>query len=340
MTSRPVVTRSVPAAFERVPFASGSYSTAHSDATSPAVCHVVTRVDPARLFTLGNALAAIGNAASTSDVSIWITPRAPPKVVVRQTRGTVLDNVAAFPFLDAGSADPLWALRALAFDVLQRLAREHTRGRYHGDVKPGNIVMLPDATFMLIDGGSWSDSRVTPRVRYVPTYVTTRSFRAPFMVEGPDNAGVNAAAGDVWALGATLLVLLAGGMFTAAPSGETVRQAAFLRDLLALRRPRSERIERLELLVPWLQFSESGLPDLLASMLGDTDATTCTAAAALRHPFFAPLAGAEMARFISHSPLAAPPASFDASPATSPECVGPPAAKRLRLAVNPACADV
>lgn len=239
-----------------------------------------------------------------------------PAVIVRQPRGEVLEGLPARPFIDPGSPTPLWPLRALLRDVLrvcacaapapappplqprraQQLAVAHAAGRVHSDVKPGNIVLLPSSGgggtrrgrphFALIDGGSWLDGALLPAIPYEPQNVTTAAFRAPWLVEGPDDVGVAVAAGDVWSLGLSVLVLAAGTCFCApADVRSAARQAAFLRELLALRRPLAERRAALTRLVPWLSL-EPSLVDLLARMLGPADTETLTAAAALRHIAF------------------------------------------------------
>ena len=97
----------------------------------------------------------------------------------------------------------------MAIDVGRALLAMHARGFVHRDVKPGNILMLPEHA-MLLDLGLATKARepgeTAPRMTAVFERPGTKHYMAPEQAAGAP-ADVRA---DVWSLGATLAEALVG----------------------------------------------------------------------------------------------------------------------------------
>nr|WP_264085069.1 serine/threonine-protein kinase [Kibdelosporangium phytohabitans] len=92
----------------------------------------------------------------------------------------------------------------IASQVLDALAAAHAEDVVHRDVKPGNIMVLPDGTVKLIDFGiahALGETRMT-----VNAVIGTRAYMAPELFA---NGEITAAA-DMWSLGVTLYAAVSG----------------------------------------------------------------------------------------------------------------------------------
>lgn len=122
------------------------------------------------------------------------------------TGQTLRERVAECPLTPA-QAVPILAQIAGALDAV------HAAGIVHRDVKPSNVLLLPDGTAKLLDFGIARQSDDTT-ITSTGMIVGSPSYMAPEQVRG--EAGT--AASDVWALGVLLYEMLAGRPPFAAPT--------------------------------------------------------------------------------------------------------------------------
>jgi len=114
------------------------------------------------------------------------------------TGQTLRERLAAGPMTPA-QAQPILAQIAGALDAV------HAAGIVHRDVKPSNVVLLPDGTAKLLDFGIARQSDDTT-ITSTGMIVGSPSYMAPEQVRG--EAGTEAS--DVWALGVLGYEMLAG----------------------------------------------------------------------------------------------------------------------------------
>jgi len=114
------------------------------------------------------------------------------------TGQTLRERLAPGP-LSPAQAQPILAQIAGALDAV------HAAGIVHRDVKPSNVVLLPDGTAKLLDFGIARQSDDTT-ITSTGMIVGSPSYMAPEQVRG--EAGT--AASDVWALGVLGYEMLAG----------------------------------------------------------------------------------------------------------------------------------
>jgi serine/threonine-protein kinase len=99
---------------------------------------------------------------------------------------------------------PLAEALALASQVARGLSAIHAADVIHGDLKPGNLMVLPDGTVKILDFGlarAWNVSETDSRaMRGTPAYMAPEQLR---------NTGLDART-DLWALGVILYEMLTG----------------------------------------------------------------------------------------------------------------------------------
>ena len=117
---------------------------------------------------------------------------------------------AAHALVEAG-ADGLPEAGRLITEVGAGLAYLHGRGWVHGDVKPANILLMPDGSARLADFGL--SAELTGTHAYLPPAGTTDYTPPERWAEGLQAKGVAVRqTADVWALGVTACQLLTGRM--------------------------------------------------------------------------------------------------------------------------------
>ncbi len=100
---------------------------------------------------------------------------------------------------------PATEAAAIAGQLASALAAAHAAGVVHRDLKPDNVMILPDGRVKLLDFGlaKWVDS---PTVTEKGFAVGTAAYMAPEQFHGEESG----TASDLWALGAVLYEMLAG----------------------------------------------------------------------------------------------------------------------------------
>lgn len=129
-----------------------------------------------------------------------------PYLLLSSAPGRSLEQLAAE--LGAAASERKALALLVARDIGAALAALHATGAAHGDVKPANII-VGEGRARLVDFGLSGSAQ-----QAVPTG-GTRRYLAPEVFSGIEG---DARARDLWALGVTLLELLAPGAKDAAPS--------------------------------------------------------------------------------------------------------------------------
>jgi serine/threonine-protein kinase len=120
-------------------------------------------------------------------------------MVMELVEGTALDDVLKLGAMDAGDAV------ACMSQVLDALGYAHSRGVIHRDVKPANIVVLPDGAVKLLDFGIAQGS-TERRLTMAGMVVGSLSYMSPEQVTA---APVDARS-DLYSVGITLYEALTG----------------------------------------------------------------------------------------------------------------------------------
>jgi len=121
-------------------------------------------------------------------------------VVVPLAAGIALDDAV----VDGGSWRPS-DVRAIGAELAEGLAAAHAAGLVHGHLEPARVAITSG-----------------PRARLSGLGVPAEPVESPYLAPELADAPGGTVAGDLWALGATLLVPLLGG----APSAELLPRAA------------------------------------------------------------------------------------------------------------------
>ena len=124
-----------------------------------------------------------------------------PYFVSELVEGEPLDQLTK----RSGALPPEQAARLIR-DLASATAALHTAGVIHRDLKPGNVVLRPDGSPVLIDFGLASDPQAQ-RLTVTGTILGTPCYMSPEQAMGESAIGPPS---DVYALGAMLFALLAG----------------------------------------------------------------------------------------------------------------------------------
>ncbi|WP_020667444.1 protein kinase domain-containing protein [Amycolatopsis nigrescens] len=121
-------------------------------------------------------------------------------IVMELVEGMTLTELVA-----KHGALPVEQVRQVAWQVLAALEAAHALGIVHRDVKPSNVMVLPDGRVKLADFGI---ARMAEETSLTSTgaMVGSLAYLAPERIQG---AGATAAS-DLWALGATLFCAVEG----------------------------------------------------------------------------------------------------------------------------------
>jgi hypothetical protein len=134
-----------------------------------------------------------------------------PYIVMALVRGGSLGQLLR----DEGRL-PLARAARIVDQAAAALDAAHQRGILHGDVKPGNLMLEDDGRLRIVDFGIARMRRQSETKGAPETFSGTLPFLAPELLEG----GSPSPRSDIYALGATLHVMLGGTMPFAGESQE------------------------------------------------------------------------------------------------------------------------
>ncbi len=98
------------------------------------------------------------------------------------------------------------AAASLISQAARGLSHAHDQGLVHRDVKPGNLLVMPDGRVKVLDLGL-AGSQIEEESSRLGRVVGTMDYIAPEQIRTPDDVGPSA---DVYALGCTLYYLVSG----------------------------------------------------------------------------------------------------------------------------------
>jgi serine/threonine protein kinase len=104
-----------------------------------------------------------------------------------------------------GAMDEVTAASVIA-QAAKGLAYAHVQGLVHRDVKPGNLLVMPDGRVKVLDLGL-AGSQLEEESARIGRVVGTMDYIAPEQIRTPDDVGPSA---DIYALGCTLYYAVSG----------------------------------------------------------------------------------------------------------------------------------
>ncbi len=131
----------------------------------------------------------------------------------------------------AADGDDVARWVALGADLADALHYAHERGVIHRDIKPGNVIVRPDGSPVLLDFGLALHSEASEMLTTTGEYVGTLAYMAPEQFEG--TAGD--ARSDVYGLGVVLYECLSGERAFTGVSEKAVMAAVVKGDVARLR---------------------------------------------------------------------------------------------------------
>ncbi|UQA56808.1 serine/threonine-protein kinase [Polyangium aurulentum] len=138
------------------------------------------------------------NVIRTFDVGMW---NGSPFIVLEHIEGETLRAR-----LDRGRLG--WAaVASIMIQITDGLAHAHERGVVHRDLKPGNVLVLPDGTIKIIDFGIACSSR---DLRDGAADALWRAGTPPYMAPEQWRGEPQDARTDIWAMGVVLFEMLTG----------------------------------------------------------------------------------------------------------------------------------
>lgn len=117
-----------------------------------------------------------------------------------------VDGQTLAEYVTVNSRLPEQEIASLGLDVLQGLLACHAKNVLHRDVKPANIIRMPEGSARLVDFGI---ARISTMQTLTPTskVIGTPEFMAPEVLRSSQAASQGT---DLWSLGATLYYALEG----------------------------------------------------------------------------------------------------------------------------------
>ncbi|MGW4048505.1 serine/threonine-protein kinase [Streptomyces sp. NPDC004721] len=141
-------------------------------------------------------------------------------LVMERAAGSLQDRLDA-----ATDAEPLTDATRVITQICEGLAHLHTEGWVHGDLKPANVLIMPDGSVRLADFGLVS--RVHGTHGYAPPFGSPDYLPPERWQEGLGERGVPVrSTADIWALGVTVHQILTGGALPFPGSTAGARTAA------------------------------------------------------------------------------------------------------------------
>ncbi|KAL6871553.1 hypothetical protein ACP4OV_014382 [Aristida adscensionis] len=172
--------------------------------------------------------------------------------------------------------------RAAMRQLLRGAARIHAAGLVHRDVKPENVLVGAGGALKICDFGMAAPARPPGGEPHPEWWAGTRCYRSPEQLEGCRRYGQGV---DVWALGCVMAKLLTGEvLFDEETEEDTLVKVFDLRDDIAEKG--LQAFDELPAFQGVPKLSQAGR-ELLAGLLSVHPDERLTAAAALRHRWFA-----------------------------------------------------
>jgi eukaryotic-like serine/threonine-protein kinase len=130
-----------------------------------------------RLVREAKAAASLDHPNICSVYDVIVEPRGRAAIVMQYVKGASLADI-----LRVGPIEPAAAI-SIATDVARALAAAHAQGIVHRDVKPANIMVMPDGRAKLLDFGVARDDDMSVAAQQAST--TTELTSAGLMIGTP-----------------------------------------------------------------------------------------------------------------------------------------------------------